>query len=114
MNKLSNEFEIAIVEILEREQCEVIFTGSVSLYLQNKLQRHPNDIDCFTKNSYYGDQACVEVNRESSLKFWDSTGKLIEVVKGRSANGVPIDYMYRSDMPSYIYKRVTLNEVEHT
>ena len=106
---LTLKFKEALMEIVKREKGEVIFTGSISLILQGALKRKPADIDCFTKTRYYGNPECTKLNHQSSNKFWDSEGKLIEVVKGITDNGVPVDYMYREDMPATVLYILHLN-----
>lgn len=102
--KLNKKFITAIKQIEKAEKGKVIFTGSVALVLQKVLDRHPEDIDCFTVHNHYGNISCtmLHVNRESSRKFTDSEGNVIEVVKGSTRNGVPVDYMYRKELPPYV------------
>lgn len=108
MNPLNKKVKEAILEIIAKEKGKVVFTGSVSLALRGVLDREVNDIDCFTEVRYYGSEDCLDINHESSHKFWDSKGNLIECVKGRSSNGIGIDYMYRKDFPPYNEIKVDL------
>lgn len=79
---------------------KVTFCGSFGLVINKKIQRPIHDIDCITREDYYGHffKAIGQygINTSNSAKFTINDVP-VRVFKLTSPNGIEVDVMYRPD-----------------
>jgi hypothetical protein len=74
---------------------EVVFCGSVGLFLNGMIDRQPNDIDCITRHNYYGMDGYTHLNYNGSGKFVVNS-KQVECVYGKFG-AYHVDFFYIRD-----------------